>query len=238
MNKIVKVNKKTIFAISIIVLVLLIDQSSKIWIKLNMMLGESIVVFDWFHIHFVENEGMAFGIKLGGDYGKLILSLFRIIAVAFIGVFLKNLLDRKESSVGLISSIALILAGAIGNIIDSAIYGVLFSDSVRQIATFLPEGGGYNPFLHGKVVDMLYFPLYDGFFPHWFPFWSGEYFSFFRPVFNIADTAITLGVMSIIVFQRNFFAELNAQEEEMIPTNTKEPLIETNISENTTSRQI
>ncbi len=161
---------------------------------------------DWAMLHFVENPGMAFGLKIGGDYGKLALSLFRIMAVVFLFYFIYKLI-KANVSFGLLASFALILAGALGNIIDSAVYGLIFSESPYHggIAQLLPESGGYAGFLHGKVVDMLYFPVVEGFFPHWFPFWSGEHYLFFRPVFNLADTAITIGVLSILIFYRSFF---------------------------------
>ncbi|MGB0931728.1 MAG: lipoprotein signal peptidase [Chitinophagales bacterium] len=191
----------------IILGVLLIDQVLKIWIKLNMHLGQEYEIFSWFIIHFIENNGMAFGITFGGEYGKLALSLFRIVAVVFIGFFLRHLLRTKAPN-GLIISMSLIMAGAIGNIIDSTIYGVLFSDSTyTQVATFLPEAGGYKPLLHGYVVDMFYFPLFEGTYPTWLPYIGGNSFRFFQPIFNVADSAITCGVAAIIIFQRSFFAE-------------------------------
>ena len=195
----------------IIFLVLLLDQSLKIWVKTSMEYGEEIPLIGEIGVlHFVENNGMAFGLSLGGFYGKLALSLFRIIAVGILAYFIKKLLQEK-ASMGLLVSFSLILAGAIGNIIDSAFYGLIFSESPFHggLATMFPEGGGYAGFLHGRVVDMLYFPLFDGHFPDWLPFWGGDYFMFFKPVFNIADTAITSGVLSIILFHRKFF---NAEE--------------------------
>ena len=171
-----------------------------------MTLGEEVSVFDdWFLLHFTENKGMAFGIALGGDSGKLVLSIFRIIAIGFIGWYLTRL-TRRGASFGLIFSFSLIFAGAMGNIIDSAFYGLIFNESsYHTVATMFPEEGGYSPFLYGKVVDMFYFPLYKGYLPDWIPFWGGDYFIFFRPVFNIADSAITIGVLFLIIFQRNFF---------------------------------
>jgi len=150
---------------------------------------------DWAMLHLI-----------GGDYGKLALSLFRIMAVIFLFYFIYKLI-KANVSFGLLTSFALILAGALGNIIDSAVYGLVFSESPYHggIAQLFPENGGYAGFLHGKVVDMLYFPVAEGFFPHWFPFWSGEHYLFFRPVFNLADTAITIGVLSILLFYRSFF---------------------------------
>ncbi|MEQ8907692.1 MAG: lipoprotein signal peptidase [Vicingaceae bacterium] len=191
----------------VILAVLFIDQASKVWVKTHMELAEEIPVFgDWFIIHFTENNGMAFGLELAGDYGKLILSIFRIVAVSLIGWYLFSL-PKKGASKGLMISGALIFAGALGNIIDSAFYGLIFNESYYQVASFLPQEGGYAGLLYGKVVDMLYFPLYEGFLPDWVPVWGGEYFIFFRPVFNIADSAITCGVASILLFHRDFFKE-------------------------------
>ena len=171
-----------------------------------MTLGEEInVLGNWFIIHFTENEGMAFGMRFGGDSGKLILSIFRIVAIIAIGWYLVKITNRNESK-GLILSMSLIFAGALGNIIDSAFYGMIFSESkFHDVAILFPPEGGYSSFLHGKVVDMLYFPVIKGFYPAWFPFWGGEDFIFFRPVFNIADTAITTGVLILIIFQKRFF---------------------------------
>lgn len=170
-----------------------------------MMIGDEFNVFgEWFKIHFIENNGMAFGMASeSGKTGKTLLSIFRIIAVAGIGWYILKLLKEKAPT-GVIFSFALIFCGAIGNIIDSMFYGLLFNDSYSQIASFLPEGGGYAPFLHGRVVDMLYFPLYEGFLPHWIPIWGGDYIVFFRPIFNIADSYITIGVILLILFYRKF----------------------------------
>lgn len=174
-----------------------------------MLYDESIkVAGDWFFIHFIENPGMAFGLEFGGDWGKLALSLFRIGAIIMIGIFLYKLIKKNAPS-GLIISIALILAGAFGNIIDSAFYGIIFSESSYfETASMFPTEGGYASFLHGKVVDMLYFPLFDGHFPDWLPIWGGEYFQFFRPIFNIADSAISIGVFIILLNQKRFFKQL------------------------------
>lgn len=195
----------------LILLILIVDQASKIWIKTNFYLGQEFKIADWFIIHFTENNGMAFGMEFAGEYGKLFLSIFRILAVAAIFYYMWKI-SKDGSPKGLIYSIALIFAGALGNIIDSSFYGVLFNDSYHQVASFLPENGGYAPFLYGRVVDMLYFPLFSGFFPEWFPIWGGEHFLFFRPVFNIADTAISVGVGMIIVFQKRFFRNPKLEE--------------------------
>ncbi len=168
---------------------------------------------DWAYLRFVENPGMAFGMELGGEYGKLALSLFRIFAVIFLIYFIIRLI-KLNLSMGFLASFALILAGALGNIIDSAFYGLIFSDSPAYhggLATLFPPEGGYAGFLHGKVVDMLYFPMFKGIYPDWFPIMGGKPYLFFRPIFNIADSAITVGVISIIVFYRSFFAAVDKQ---------------------------
>ena len=195
-------------AFLIILSVLIADQASKIWIKTNMYLGQEFAVFgNWFIIHFTENNGMAFGLEFGGETGKIALSIFRIIAVGVIGYMLFKFARKPETKTGLVVAGSLIFAGALGNIIDSAFYGIIFNDSYHQVATLFPEEGGYAPFLYGRVVDMLYFPLLQGTFPDWFPLWGGEDFLFFRPVFNIADSAITVGISMIILFQKRYFEE-------------------------------
>jgi len=186
-------------------LVLLADQVSKIWVKTNMFLGQEIpVIGNRVLIHFTENNGMAFGYEIGGEYGKLALSIFRILAVIGIIWYMRHLI-LKEAPQGLVLSISLILAGAIGNIIDSTFYGVIFSDSFMRPAEIFPEEGGYATLLHGRVVDMLYFPVLQGYYPDWIPFVGGNRFIFFRPVFNFADTAITTGVAITLVFYRKYF---------------------------------
>lgn len=187
---------------------LVLDQVVKIWIKTHMMLGEEFSVFgNWFKILFVENNGMAFGMELGeGKWGKTILSLFRIVAVGGIGWYILRLI-REKAPTGVLFSFALIFCGAIGNIFDSLFYGLIFNDSHYQVATLFPAEGGYASFLHGRVVDMLYFPLFQGIFPSWVPIWGGQEFIFFRPVFNLADSYITIGVLILILFYRHFFTD-------------------------------
>jgi len=197
----------------IIFLVLLIDQSVKIWIKTHLYLGQEFSVFgNWFIIHFTENNGMAFGLEFGGSFGKLFLSVFRIAAVTGIGWYLFYLIKTKAHR-GLIACFSLIFAGAIGNIIDSAFYGMIFTESATQIAKFFPPEGGYAGFLHGRVVDMLYFPIVESHFPKWFPVWGGESFMFFRPVFNIADSSISVGVFILFLFQKKFYPKEETRQD-------------------------
>ena len=187
-----------------VLIVLLLDQWSKIWIKTHFVIGQEFQVFDWFIIHFTENNGMAFGLEFGGEWGKIMLSFFRIAVTIWLGFFIKGLIRQKAHKITTIA-FSLVLAGAIGNIIDSVFYGVFFNESTNQLATFLPTEGGYAPFFQGRVVDMLYFPLFKGFLPDWIPFVAGDYFVFFRPVFNIADTAITTGVLILFIFHKKAF---------------------------------
>lgn len=195
----------------IIIVILLIDQISKIYIKTHFALGDGIDVFDWFKILFVENNGMAWGTKLS-DFttlisdrtAKVILTVFRLVAIIGIGFWLISTIRNKGSKL-LILSITLIFAGAMGNIIDSVFYGLLFNDSIGQIAQFLPKEGGYDTLLHGNVVDMLYFPIWKGFLPEWIPFIGGNYFTFFEPVFNVADMAISSGFLMLIIFNKRVF---------------------------------
>jgi signal peptidase II len=193
----------------IVCTILILDQVVKFWIKSTFYMGESHALLgQWFYLHFTENEGMAFGMKLGGNYGKLLLSLFRIVAVIIIAWWLYKV-TKKGAGTLLIVCISLILAGALGNIFDSAFYGIIFNESTyQQVATFLPATGGYGTFLHGKVVDMLYFPIIESHYPSWMPLWGGEEFIFFRPVFNIADSSITTGVLILIFFQKKVFTPL------------------------------
>ena len=185
-------------------ILVLIDQTLKIWLKTHFILGEEVKIFDWFIIHFTENNGMAFGIEFGGYLGKVLLTLFRIIVV---GVGIKYVIDLSKTKIptGALIALGLIIGGAIGNIIDSSFYGVIFNESYNNLAHFLPEKGGYSSFLHGKVVDMLYFPLLNSHYPEWLPFFGGEHFIFFRPVFNIADAGISIGIFMILIFYRKTF---------------------------------
>lgn len=194
-------------AFSVFAIVLLADQALKLWIKCHWALGHEVHVADWFILHFTENRGMAFGMELGGEYGKLALSLFRIGAVGLLFWFV---LKQARLGAGTLTmvSLGLILAGAVGNILDSMFYGMMFSESYGRPAEFLPPDGGYAPFLYGRVVDMLHFPLIQGFFPDWLPIWGGEHFLFFRPVFNIADSAISVGISLILLFQRDLLTSL------------------------------
>ncbi|PKV48505.1 signal peptidase II [Aquimarina sp. MAR_2010_214] len=192
-------------SILVIILVLLIDQITKIYIKTHFTLHDSVEVFDWFRIIFVENKGMAWGFELPGNYGKLVLTLFRVVAITGIGYWLYDSV-RKNSPTILTFCIALIFAGAFGNIIDSIFYGILFSESTLvEIASFLPEAGGYESVFYGKVVDMIQFTFYDDILPDWIPFMGGKHFSFFDPVFNIADSAISVGVFLLIIFNKKAF---------------------------------
>ena len=196
----------------LILLVIVVDQVIKFYIKTHFYIGHEVKVLGmkWFRLHFVENEGMAWGWKMGGDYGKVALTLFRLAAV-IAGVFIIRDFIRKNYHPGFIYCSALIFAGALGNLIDSMFYGLIFNDSNpynQNVAKFLPEAGGYAGFLHGKVVDMFYFPIITNTqYPSWFPFWNGEDFEFFRPVFNVADASISIGVIVILLFQNRFFKQ-------------------------------
>ncbi len=217
-------NTKQLFILSaiIILLILILDQSSKIWIKTHMQQGEEFLIcgLSWARIHFVENEGMAFGINLGGSYGKLLLSLFRIVAVCFLFYLLYRMIVTHENT-GVIIAFSMILAGALGNIIDSLFYGMIFSASPYHggLAVMFPEAGGYAPFLMGKVVDMLYFPMFTSTFPEWFPIWGGEDFEFFRPVFNIADSSIFTGICLFFIFYKKLIDPSKEGRENAASTN-------------------
>jgi signal peptidase II len=201
--------------ISLIALIIFIDQAIKFYIKLNYFIGEEhAMIGSWARLHFVENEGMAWGLKFGGGFGKIILTLFRLGAVIWGSFLIKGFIEKKYHN-GFIFCAALIFAGAVGNLIDSLFYGIIFDQSVpytTQVAMLFPKSGGYAPFLYGKVVDMFYFPMIrDAHFPTWFPIWGGEEFEFFRPVFNFADAAISTGVIALFVFQGKFFGDTAQQ---------------------------
>lgn len=203
----------------LIFFVLLADQLLKIWIKTNMYLGQEYQIAPWFIIHFTENNGMAFGLEFGGSYGKLFLSVFRILFVSGMAWFLWTLVRDKASSL-YVTVVSLVFAGAVGNIIDSVFYGMLFSSSeYGGIAEMFPPEGGYAGFLHGKVVDMFYFPIISGHFPEWFPLWGGESFLFFRPVFNIADASISCGVILWMLFQKRIYPETGTKQPGEHPVN-------------------
>jgi len=169
------------------------------------MLGQEKPIFNWFIIHFTENNGMAFGLEFGGDVGKTFLTIFRIVVV-IIGIYYVKSIIKPQLSVGALIALGLVIGGAIGNIIDSTFYGIVFSDSYNAVATFIPEFGGYSSLLHGKVVDMFYFPLINSHYPNWFPILGGNHFIFFRPVFNIADAGISVGIFLILLFYRKQFS--------------------------------
>lgn len=194
----------------LIILILAADQALKFYIKLNYTLGEEHnVIGNWFRLHFVENEGMAWGLKFGGGFGKIALTLFRLIAVIY-GTFLIRGFIKKNYHTGFIICAALIYAGAFGNLIDSLFYGLIFSASNPfTVATLFPAGGGYASFFHGQVVDMLYFPLVHTQYPQWFPVasWRGDDFEFFAPVFNLADASISIGVIALLIWQKKFFPQ-------------------------------
>lgn len=191
-------------ALLVISSVLVIDQVIKIWIKTHMFRHEHIRVADWFYIYFTENVGMAFGMEI---FDKLFLTLFRIVAVAVIGWFLHKCV-KNGMKTGFIVCLSLILTGALGNIVDSVFYGVCFSESTySQLATFLPEGGGYAPLFYGKVVDMFYFPIIDTYWPAWMPLVGGKHFIFFSPIFNFADAAISCGVVALFLFYSKYLSE-------------------------------
>lgn len=199
----------------IIVAIIIADQALKFWVKTNMLYHQQIPVFgSWFRLFFIENEGMAWGWKFGGEWGKLALTLFRLIAVIF-GVFYIHSIVKKKMHPGFIICAALIFAGALGNLIDSLFYGMIFSasDVGLPLARVFPEEGGYAGFLHGRVVDMLYAPIIeDKLLPSWIPIWGGERFTFFSPIFNIADASISVGVILLLIFQKKFFKKHPLEE--------------------------
>lgn len=190
-------------AAMIVVAVLLIDQAIKIWVKTTMFLGQKYRITDWFYIYFTENNGMAFGLEI---FAKLFLTIFRIVAVTLIAWYIAKTAHRMDKvKTGYIVCLSLVLAGAMGNIIDCVFYGEIFNEStVTQIASFVPIGEGYADWLHGKVVDMFYFPIIDTYWPEWMPFVGGKHFIFFSPIFNFADAAISCGIIALLVFYRKY----------------------------------
>jgi signal peptidase II len=215
-----------------IFLVLIADQIIKLYIKMNYPLGEVGRLADWAIIHFTENPGMAFGFEFGGEAGKLALSIFRILACIGGAFYIRHIVRKKEHP-GFIFSVSLILAGAIGNIIDSAFYGLIFDRGTTlhpEFMEYVPYDGvaqltsnGYAPMMFGCVVDMFYFPLVSGHFPDWFPIWGGEDFQFFRPIFNLADAAISVGVATILIFQKKFAQKTQEEPAEAKPEVTEVP---------------
>lgn len=209
----------------LILLILAADQALKFYIKLNYYAGEEhVIIANWFRLHFVENEGMAWGWKFGGDTGKIILTLFRLVAVIWGSFLLRDFVQKKYHK-GFLICAALIYAGALGNLIDSLFYGIIFEQSnplSQNIARFFPPGGGYASLLHGKVVDMLYFPIIThAHFPSWVPVWGGEEFEFFRPVFNLADASISTGVIVLLLFQNKLMAKPAEKRVHTIETRTE-----------------
>lgn len=207
----------------LIAAILIADQVIKIFIKTHYFIGEEHkVIGNWFRLHFVENEGMAWGWKFGGGLGKVLLTLFRLVAV-IAGTFIIRGFIKKGYTKGFIVCASLIYAGAFGNLIDSMFYGLIFNESmpfVQNTAQLFPSGGGYASFLHGKVVDMFYFPIINTTFPSWFPFWGGEPFEFFQPVFNLADASISVGVIVLLLFQKRFMPHKEHDQAKTIETST------------------
>ncbi len=193
----------------------IIDQIIKVLVKTNMAIGDHFsVIGDWFQIYFIENEGMAFGMKFGGQVGKFLLSLFRIVLFGVLVWWISRLVGKGKAPTGVVTGLTLITAGALGNIIDCLFYGLLFSESTYStVAEFLPAGGGYAPFFFGKVVDMFYFPLIDTTFPEWMPVIGGNPFRFFAPVFNFADSCVTCGALYLIFFQWKFFSKEDGEKQ-------------------------
>lgn len=218
-------------AFLLIAAVIVIDQALKIWIKTSFPYGHVLDMGGqkWAQLYFIENPGMAWGMELGGNWGKLILTLFRLVAVTFGSWYLVKII-RENYSTGFIICASLIYAGALGNLIDSMFYGMVFSESsYMQVAKLFPSSGGYGGFLHGKVVDMLYFPMVHSTFPAWIPFLGGKEFEFFSPIFNIADASISVGVLTLLAFQKKFLHKdadaVVAQREENISTEEAKHLI-------------
>ncbi|QNM85410.1 lipoprotein signal peptidase [Polaribacter pectinis] len=195
-------SKKNLAILTILIAIIL-DQIIKIYVKTHFALGEEVVVFDWFILHFTENNGMAMGFEFGGKAGKLFLTLFRLVAVCGIIYWLTQTIKRKVNN-AVIIAISLIFSGAVGNIIDSVFYGVIFDSSEHKVATLFSDNP-YGTIFHGKVVDMFYFPLWQGVLPDWIPFVGGEFFTFFQYIFNPADAFISVGVALLFIFSKQAF---------------------------------
>lgn len=209
--------------IFIIALIIIADQALKIWIKTTFTFGNTeITGLNWFRLYFIENKGMAWGWEFGGEWGKMVLTLFRLAAVIF-GTWYLGKIVKKHYSRGFIVCAALIYAGALGNLVDSMFYGLIFEESsYSHVAKIFPPGGGYAGFLHGRVVDMLYFPIIrNANYPSWFPFIGGDEFEFFSPIFNIADASISTGVITLLLFQKRFFKKHKEEKHSTVETSAQ-----------------
>ncbi|HEU0111755.1 MAG TPA: lipoprotein signal peptidase [Flavisolibacter sp.] len=209
-------------AILIIAVIIIVDQVLKIWIKTTYPLGPIVDMFGlrWAKLYFIENEGMAWGWKLGGEWGKMLLTLFRLVAVIFGSWYLGKIVKQNYSR-GFIICASLIYAGALGNLIDSLFYGLIFEESTySHVAQLFPEQG-YAGFLHGKVVDMLYFPMINSTFPSWIPFIGGKEFEFFSPIFNIADASISVGVITLLLFQKRLLKKHHSEPTQTVTTSSE-----------------
>jgi signal peptidase II len=220
---------KTRTVVIVILSIIFIDQALKIWVKTSMSYQQQIpLIGSWFRLFFIENEGMAWGWKFGGEWGKLLLTLFRMVAVIFGVFYIRNIIQKKYHT-GFIVCVAMIFAGALGNLIDSMFYGLIFEDSTKVAVAKIFPAKGYEGFLHGRVVDMLYLPIIeDKVLPSWIPIWGGERFTFFSPIFNIADASISVGVIVILLFQKKFFKKH--------PHGDHNPTVETNSPVNDTAQ--
>ena len=226
MNNVLNTNKRAWLAAGIIIVILIADQALKIWVKTNFYLGESLTIFSWFKLVFIQNNGMAFGWEIGS---KLLLTVMRIVTVAFLVFYIARVYNRKEASTGYIVCLSLIVAGAAGNIIDCVFYGLVFNNPMPPyVASLFPAGGGYGTIFHGLVVDMFYFPLCEWNWPEWMPWIGGEHFIFFRPVFNLADAAITVGMAMLILFYSSQISEVPWRKKSQLATDKKSDSENTN----------